>query len=97
MATEKKSGIWLDDLNARLEEYHSAEGEQNVTELPLTQQVKNPVAGNRENVIHSKEYLQQSEYHKKLDEAIRNYNEVILFGATTVKVDLFNALNTEMQ
>ena len=95
MATEKKLGIWMDHLNAHLMEYHSAEGEQNVTELPLTHQAKEHSAGSSENVIHNKEHQQQSEYYKKLGEAIKNYNEVILFGPTTAKVELFNTLKTD--
>jgi hypothetical protein len=95
MSIEKKLGIWMDHSNAHLMEYNSAEGEQNVTALSLTHQEKNHSAGSSENVIHNKEHHQQSEYYKKLGEAIKNYNEVILFGPTTAKVELFNSLKTD--
>lgn len=95
MATEKKLGIWMDHLNAHLMEYHSTEGGHSITELPLTHQATDHSAGSSENVINNKEHQQQSDYYKKLGDAIKNYNEVILFGPTTAKVELFNTLKTD--
>jgi hypothetical protein len=95
MATEKKLGIWMDHLNAHLMEYHSIEGEHNITDLPLTHQAKDHSTGSSENVINNKEHQQQSDYYKKLGDAIKNYNEVVLFGPTTAKVELFNTLKTD--
>jgi len=45
-----------------------------------------------ENLMHNQEQHEQSEYYKKLGDAIRNYEDVILFGPTDAKVELFNSL-----
>ena len=45
--------------------------------------------------MHNKEQYQQSEYYKKLREAIKNYEAVILFGPTDAKVELFTTLKAD--
>ena len=45
--------------------------------------------------VHNKEQHQQSEFYKKLGEAIINYNEVILFGPTDAKAELHNILKAD--
>ena len=42
--------------------------------------------------LHNKERQWQTEYYKKLEEVIINYDEVILFGPTNAKVELLNIL-----
>ena len=39
--------------------------------------------------MHNKEQHEQSDYYKKLGETIKNYTEVLLFGPTDAKVELF--------
>ena len=45
--------------------------------------------------MHNKEQHQQSEYYKNLGDKIINYEEVILFGPTDAKVELFNILKAD--
>ena len=45
--------------------------------------------------MHNKEQHQQSDYYKQLGEIIKNYTEVILFGPTDAKVELFNILKAD--
>ena len=47
--------------------------------------------------MHNKEQHKQSEYYKQLGEAIKNYEEVILFGPTEAKVELYNVLRADHQ
>jgi len=42
--------------------------------------------------IHNKEQHQESAYYKQLGEAIIGYDEVILFGPTDAKTELYNLL-----
>ena len=44
---------------------------------------------------HNKEQHQQSAYYKKLGEAIKRYDEVVLFGPTNAKVELRNHLKKD--
>ncbi len=48
-----------------------------------------------EHLIHNKEQHRQHEYYKQLAQVIRNYSEVILFGPTDAKVELFNILKAD--
>ncbi len=54
---------------------------------------KNIVIGEKR--IHSKEQQQQKGYYKKLSEVISHYDEVILFGPTNAKSELFNIIKED--
>ena len=95
MTTEKKLGIWMDHSNARLMEFTTIDGQEKVVDSELTSPGKEHSVGSSENVIHNKEHHQQSEYYKKLGEAIKNFDDVILFGPTNAKAELFNVLRTD--
>ena len=45
--------------------------------------------------MHTKEQHQQSSYYKKLRDAIKNYQEVVLFGPTDAKNELLNLLKAD--
>ncbi len=75
--------------------FTSIDGEETVVESVLPHPEKEHSVGGSENVIHNKENHQQSEYYKKLGEAIKNYDDVILFGPTNAKAELFNALRID--
>ena len=95
MTIEKKLGIWMDHSNARLMEFTSVDGDDKVVDSVLTHLGKETSVGSSENVIHNKENHQQSEYYKKLGEAIRNFDDVVLFGPTNAKSELLNVLRTD--
>jgi hypothetical protein len=85
----------MDHSNARLMEFTSIDGEEKVVDSELTLPGKEHIAGSSENVIHNKEHHQQSEYYKKLGEAIKNFDDVLLFGPTNAKSELLNVLRTD--
>ena len=45
--------------------------------------------------MHNKEQHLNLEYYKKLGEIIRKYEEVVLFGPTSAKVELYNMLQAD--
>ena len=45
--------------------------------------------------MHQKEQHEHYDYYKKIGEAIRNYQDVLLFGPTTAKTELFNMLKAD--
>lgn len=97
MTTAKKLGIWIDHSSAHLTEFTADPLETNTIESNFTYQDRQKALGRSENVMHNKEQHQQSEYYKKLGEAIKNYEDVILFGPTDAKVELLNVLRADQR
>ena len=52
-------------------------------------------ASGNENITNNKDQNKQAEYYKKLAELIENYDEVLLFGPTDAKLELFNVLKAD--
>jgi len=95
MTKEKKLGIWMDHSNAHLIEFTATPAEDNIITSKFTHEEKGHSLGKSEHVMHNKEQHQQSEYYKKLGEAIKEYDDVILFGPTNAKVELLNTLRAD--
>ena len=95
MANAKNLGIWMDHSSANLMEFTTDPIATKVIESKFTHQAKEISLGKSENIMHNKEQHQQSGYYKQLGEVIRNYEEVVLFGPTDAKVELFNILNAD--
>jgi len=95
MAITKKIGIWIDHSNAHVTEITPDKIETKILTSDFTYQDKQQTLARSENVMHNKEQQQQAEYYKKLGEVIRNYTDVILFGPTDAKVELFNTLRKD--
>lgn len=89
-----KLGIWMDHERAYLTEFTS-EPMKTVTiesESMSGHGDKEENSYRGENHMHTKAQYQQTEYFKKLGQEIRKYREVVLFGPTDAKRELFNTL-----
>lgn len=89
-----KLGIWMDHERAYLTEFTS-EPMKTVTIESMPghdSQEENSYRG--ENHMHTKAQHQQAEYFKKLGQEVQKYREVVLFGPTDAKRELFNALRS---
>ncbi len=95
MTTTKNLGIWMDHSNAHLMELTAGPIETIIVASQFTHETKEDSLDKGEHLMHNKEQHQQSAYYKKLGEAIKNYEEVILFGPTSAKVELFNLLRAD--
>lgn len=95
MTTAKNLGIWMDHSSAHLMEFTTDPIETKTIASKFTHEEKEHSLDKSEHLMHNKEQHQQSEYYKKLGEAIKNYEEVILFGPTDAKVELFNILRAD--
>ena len=85
----------MDHSSAHLMEY-SVEGKESTTiESSFTHDVKVKSLRKSEHTMHNKEQHLQNEFYKKLGEIIRNYDEIILFGPTDAKKELFNHLKAD--
>lgn len=95
MATTRKLGIWMDHASAHLMEFTTDPIETKTVTSKFTHEEKEESLNKSENLMHNKEQHQQAEYYKQLGETIKNFGEVILFGPTDAKVELFNILKKD--
>ncbi len=92
MKTLKKLGIWMDHSNAYLIEFSSEVKETKTITSDFTFQDKVETLQRSESEMHNKEQHKQTTFYKNLAAVIKNFDEVILFGPTDAKVELFNFL-----
>ena len=95
MSTAKQLGIWMDHSNAHLMEFTTDPIKTSIIESKFTREDKVQSLDKSEHLMHNKEQHQQSEYYKNLGAIIKKYEDVILFGPTTAKVELFNFLRAD--
>lgn len=93
--TRKKIGIWMDHSIAHLMEYSNNPFEIKTIESNFTHQAKVNSFLKGEIHMHNKEQQEQAKYYKKLIDVIKKYKEVILFGPTDAKEELYNVLNAD--
>lgn len=97
MQSIKRLGIWMDHSSAHLMEYSKDPMKTQIIESNFTHQEKEHSLRKGENLMHNKEQQQQGAYYKALGESIKAYDEVILFGPTDAKTELFNLLTEDQQ
>jgi hypothetical protein len=95
MKTAKNLGIWMDHQTAHLMEFTTDPIETKTIDSKFTHVEKELALGKSESLMHNKEQHEQAAYYKELGELIRDYDEVILFGPTDAKVELFNMLRQD--
>ena len=92
MKTLKKLGIWMDHSNAYLIEFSSEAKETKTITSDFTFQDREETLQRSESEMHNKEQHKQTTFYKNLAAVIKDYNEVLLFGPTDAKVELFHFL-----
>ena len=85
----------MDHSSAHFMEFNNEPVESKTITSEFTHQTKVNSLGKSEHGMHNKEQHQQSEFYKKLEEVIRNYDEVLLFGPTNAKSELLNLLKAD--
>jgi stalled ribosome rescue protein Dom34 len=95
MTTAKNLGIWMDHSNAHLMEFTTDPITTTIISSRFTHREKEQSIGKSEDGMHQKEQHEQSDYYKKIGEAIKNYQEVLLFGPTNAKTELLNLLKAD--
>jgi len=96
MTTAKKIGIWMDHASAHV----MALADPIVTSIltsESTHEEKEKTLQKGESMMHNKNQQQLAEYYKKLGGFIKDYDEVLLFGPTDAKTELFNLLKADKQ
>lgn len=95
MGKTKLLGVWMDHSNAILMELSNDVIIQTKIVSEFTHEDKKDGLSKNEKLMHVKQQHLQSNYYKKLMDAIRNYQEVLLFGPTDAKTELLNLLKTD--
>ena len=93
--TEKRMGVYMDHAQANLVEYINGTNESKLIESKFTHEQREHGLGKSEKLMHNQEDHGHSEYYKAITEAIRHYDEVLLFGPTEAKAELHNKLNAD--
>lgn len=95
MTGTKRIGIWMDHSKARLIEYSAHPEKVTTTLSSFTHEVKEAAIQKGEHSMHQKEQHQQAAYYKKLEESIKKYDEVLLFGPSDAKMELYNRMQED--
>ncbi len=95
--TERKLGIWLDHSNAHLIELTNNSISTTTVESTFSHTKKSETMEKSEQLMHNKEQHEQLAYYKVLEEIILSYTNVILFGPTDAKIELYNLIKKNRQ
>jgi stalled ribosome rescue protein Dom34 len=93
MKNSKKLAIYLDHSQATLFDFEHTAIEFKNIESEFDYQDKKEILQKGESHLHHKEQNLQHQYYKNLGDEILNYHEVLLFGPTDAKTELFNYLS----
>ena len=94
MKKNKQLGIWMDHSNAYIMEFVDNTIVENIITSEFSHQDKELSLSKGENSMHTKEQHLQKDYFKKLSDIIINFDEVVLFGPTDAKSELFNSIKS---
>jgi hypothetical protein len=95
MKKVKKIGIWMDHFNAYLMELTNGEIAERMIGSEFTDQEKESSLERGEKFMNHKEQQMQSGYYKRLIEGIKAYDEILLFGPTDAKNELYNLIKAD--
>jgi Lhr-like helicase len=94
MTGAKSMGIWMDHSNAHLMAFTNPI-ETTIISSKFTHQEKTEILNKGESHKNNKEQHEQADYYKQLAAEIIQYKEVLLFGPTDAKTELFNILKAD--
>ncbi len=90
-----KLGICLDHSSAHLIEFVVEPMETKTILSSFTHEKKEVKISKSENVMHHAEQHENAAYYKKLGSIIIKFKDVVLFGPTTAKQELYNMLKAD--
>ena len=88
-------GIWMDHSTANLMEFTTDPIETKTIESSFTHQEKETSLEKSESLMHQKEQHQQKAFYKHLEGVIKHCTDVVLFGPTNAKMELYNLLKAD--
>lgn len=85
----------MDHSTAHLMEFTRDPIETTTVASAFTHEAKEHSLSRSEKEMHNKEQHEEADYYKKLGAIMRGYSEVLLFGPTDAKTELYNLLKTD--
>ena len=95
MKATRKVGIWLDHTTARVIEYNTEELKATTIKSDLQGLDNQNSLQHSESLLHHKENQYLKAFYKAIIAIVENYDEILLFGPTTAKTELFNLIREE--
>jgi len=95
MKTVSKLGIYMDHSSAIFLELKDETIIHLTESSDFSHENKEFTLSKSEQLMHNKENQKQSQFYKKISDTIRNFQEVLLFGPTEAKNELFNLCKTD--
>lgn len=95
MKTTKQLGVWMDYSTAYVMELKGDSITTTVVESEFTWEEKQRSFSRNEGFMHKKERQLNTNYYKKITDLIKGFDEVLLFGPSDAKTELFNLLTED--
>jgi stalled ribosome rescue protein Dom34 len=96
MKTQKKVGIWMDHLNANLIDVEATDRNRTITSK-FNYDVQDEAIRKSENGMHNKRQQLTEDYYKEIADVILNFDQVLLFGPTNAKTELYNYIMEDLR
>lgn len=95
MTSKKNLGIWMDHSIAHVMDLTNENITSSFIDSVNLHSEKQHSLGTSESQTHNKDQRNLSAYYHKLIDEVKKYDNVILFGPTDAKVELFNLIRKE--
>ncbi|MFT6826987.1 MAG: Lhr-like helicase [Roseivirga sp.] len=95
MDKHRNLGIWMDHSIANLIEFKDSMTCHSI-ESDFTKNEELDAMQKSENLMHNKKQQMHEAYYKEIADEILNYDQVLLFGPTNARVELFNYLKKDL-
>jgi stalled ribosome rescue protein Dom34 len=95
MKTQNNLGIWMDHSTANLIDLNSKKHSHSIASK-FTFNTKEDALNRSESLMHNKRQQMHGAYYKEIADVILKYDNVLLFGPTNAKTELYNFLNTDL-
>ena len=95
MKTQKNLGIYMSHAEANLIDLNDSKNNRSIVSK-FTFDTKEEALQKGESSMHNKEQELTKAYYKSIADAILNYNNVLLFGPTDAKKELYNLLKKDL-
>ena len=95
MTTSTQLAIFMDNASAHIMELNQGTITTKTIDSKFTHEMREQALSRSENVMHEKEQQHQASYYESLDNVIKVYSEVLIFGPTNAKLELHNLLKKD--
>ena len=95
MENNKNIGIWMDHAAANFIDINALENNHSIVSK-FTYETMDEAIHKSENLMHNKRQQMQEAYYKDISEEVLKYNQVLLFGPTDAKTELYNYLQLDL-